>query len=305
MSAELKEIEFPLIDLKQCTTQEHCASLRACRVLPYWWYQAMGRSGANFSLPFQDNLGNWWYQVRPGFAWPVDVFEPMSRQTRVPYRQSYLGFQHVVTADEPTNSNLVINTITDLSQYGPGSISDKRRNAIRKGGRSCDVLAVERVQDEWLEGAVKAWNDLVDRTGWKHHRDAGMLRESWTQLLNQPAASILLAIDKETGSVAGFLITKIHGGTAYVDTIASNSDLLKSNPNDILMYTFLRNAQRLPGVRMVHYAIKSDVEHLEKFKTSLGFEHHPFPAYLHARPGLMSLLRIVKPQLYKRLTGQI
>lgn len=305
MWSEWKGIEFPQIELKHCSTQAHCESLQAQRTLPFWWYQALSRSGPHFSLPFQDKLGNWWYQVRPGFAWPVDIFQPITRRTQLPYRRSYLGFQHVVSADEPTNSTLVINTITDLSRYGPGSISDKRRNAIRKGGRCCEVLAVEQVEKRWLQGVVKAWNDLVDRTGWKNHRDVDMLRESWTQLLELPAANILLAIDKETGEVAGFLIIKIHGGTAYVDTIASNSELMKSNPNDILMYTFLRNAQRLPGVKMVHFAIKSNVEQLEKFKTSLGFEHQPFPARLHARPGLMQLLRLLRPQLYRRLTGQI
>ena len=114
----------------------------------------------------------------------------------------------------------------------------------------------------------------------------------------------MLALDKKTNEVAGFLITKAHGNTAYVDTIASNSGLLKSNPNDVLMYTFIRNAQQIPNVDKVHYAIKSDVAPLENFKTSLGFEHYQYPANLCTRPGMLTLLRVFRQQTYKRLTGQ-
>ncbi|MFH0980272.1 MAG: hypothetical protein V2A79_01870 [Planctomycetota bacterium] len=306
MSAPPKEIEFPRVPLKHCTTEEHCASLRAAGALPFWWYQDFGRSGRNSSLPFQDNLGHWWYQVRPGFAWPVNAFEVISsRGLRLPFRKTYLAYQHIVPQDEASNSMLVINTITDLAAYGSQSIDDKRRNAIRKGYRSCDVHVVDRVDDAWLHGAVKAWNDLVDRTGWRNRRDPAMLQSSWTRLLELPAATILLAIDKASGQVAGFLITKIYGQTAYVDTIASNSDLLKSNPNDLLMYTFIRNAQQLLSVNIMHYAIKSNVDPLEQFKRSLGFAHCSFPAVLRTRPGLLTALRLVYPGMYKRLTGRL
>ena len=95
------------------------------------------------------------------------------------------------------------------------------------------------------------------------------------------------------------------GDTAYSDTIASNTELLSSKPNDALMFTFVRRSIGLPGVTRAHYAIKSSVTALEEFKTSMGFTPHPFPAMLRARPGMMTLLRTFKPQLYKRLTGQL
>lgn len=304
-AASPKEIEYPSLNLRHSSTSDYCHSLLQARTLPFWWYQDTSRGGKNFSLPFQDAQGAWWYQVRPGYAWPVDAIDPLSTPRSLPYSKSYLAYQHVVASGEASNSTLVINTVVDLPAYSPESIDDKRRNAIRKGVRSCDVVQVERIEDAWLPGVAKAWNDLVDRTGWKHHRDGGMIRESWSKLLEIPAATMLLAIDRASGQVAGFLITKIYGQTAYVDTIASNSDLLKSNPNDVLMYTFIRNAQKCSGVTKVHYAIKSSVEHLEKFKTSLGFAHHPFPATLRARPGLLTALRILRPQLYRRLMGQL
>lgn len=270
-----------------------------------WWYQKLSNGGRHFSVPFQDNQGHWWYQVRPGFAWPVDAIDAVSAKgRRVPFSCSYLAYQHVVPDGEYRNSTLAVNTILDLPAYSARSIDDKRRNAIRKGFRSCEVIAVNAVDDKWLAGVTKAWNDLVDRTGWKTHRDAATVAESLKRLIECPAATFLLAVERASGRVAGFLITRILGETAYVDTIASNTELLKSNPNDILMYTFIRNAQRLPGIRKVHYAIRSNVTHLESFKTSLGFEPHPFPAMLWARPGLGTVLRLLNPRCYNRLTGR-
>lgn len=300
-----QEIEFPRIALRHCDTEQYGIALHKARTLPFWWYQDLSRGGRNFSLPFQDSHGGWWYQVRPGFAWPVDAIDPIAGGGRtLPYRATFLGYQFVVPDGEASNSTLVINTILDVPGYGVGSIDDKRRNAIRKGLRACEVVKVDAVDEAWVPGVVAAWNDLVGRTGWKSRRNATMVRETWTRLLDLPATTILLAIDRTSGRVAGFLITKVFGQTAYVDTIASSSDLLSSCPNDALMYAFIRNAQQIPAVRKIHYAIKSNVEPLERFKTSLGFAPNRFPARLCARPGLLLLLRGLRPQMYRRLTGQ-
>ena len=85
----------------------------------------------------------------------------------------------------------------------------------------------------------------------------------------------------------------------------SASDLLACRPNDILLYTFIRNAQELPGITKMHYAIKSNVETLERFKRDLGFTGHPFPAHLHLRRGMSLALSLAAPRLYRRIQGRL
>lgn len=178
---EPQDIEFPLLPLRHCTTEEHCRALLDARDLPFWWQHDLSR-GKNFSLPFQDSLGTWWYQVRAGFAWPVDATEAMpAASRRLPLSKTYLAYQHVVEGGEPSDSALVINMIMDLAAYGPKSISDKRR-AIRKGFRCCDVVVVDKVDDGWLPGALKCWNDLVERTGWRSARDESYIRATWSRI---------------------------------------------------------------------------------------------------------------------------
>jgi len=302
-----QEIEFPEVPLRRCTTEEYCTALHERGELPFWWWGRYGWRGRNFSLPFRDRAGHWWYEALPGFAWPVEILEPLpAAEVRVPLARSYWGYQHAVPEGASANGKLVINTIMDLAAYGPSSINDKRRNAVRKGLRSCDVVAVEAVDERWLVGAAGCWRDLVQRSGWNRPLDAGTLRRRWEDLFRLPGATTIMAFDRESGQVAGFLITKVYGRTAYVDTLASASELLHCNPNDALVYTFVRNAQRLPGVAQVHYAIKSTAPSLEKFKVSLGFEATALPARVCTRvPGALGLLRLVRLLKYKQLMGQL
>jgi hypothetical protein len=305
MSHAPEAIDVPTLPLKACAVQEHCRALIALKRLPYWWYQGASRLLGNYSLPLCDASGNWWFRVKPGFCWPADCFRPIeAAQACPPWRKTWVGYQHVVPDGAAPNSRLTINAILDLSQYGAGSIDAKRRNAIRKGFRACTLEVLASLDAATLAGCRGAWNDLSARTGWKHAADEATFQQTWRLVVGVPGASIVVGRDAASGEVAGFLITKIIGDTAYVDTIASRTDLLRTNVNDALMYAFLINAARLPGVTKAHYAIKSNVEALERFKTGLGFEAHPFPARLVLRPGVASFLRLVDPDKYYRLLGR-
>ena len=304
MADKPSDIDAPLLKLNVCSVEEHCRALIELKRLPFWWYQGTSRLLGNYSLPFRDANGNWWFQVKPGFCWPVDCFRPIEAGGAVPrYRKTYVGYQHILPAGSAANSHLRINAILDLPGYGAESISAKRRNAIRKGLKACNHELLATLDDNTSVGCRAAWNDLTARTGWKHAADEKGFSESWRILLDVPGVSVIVGRDAQSGEVAGFLVTKILGDTAYVDTIASRSDLLRTNVNDAVMYAFLINAAKLPGLRKAHYAIKSTVRSLERFKTGLGFEPHPFPAMLHLRPGIPTLLRIFAREKYHRMLG--
>ena len=298
------EIEAPDLALGHCSVEEHAEALIRLERLPLWWYQGTSRMFGNFSLPFQDRNGNWWYPVKPGLCWAVDCFRPIDPSSAsARYGKTFMGYQHVVASEEQANSHLVINAILDLGAYGGESVNAKRRNAIRKGFKACDLCLLDVSDTESLAGCREAWNDLTSRTGWKHAADEESFRESWKLLLTCPGVSVIVGREKESGQVAGFVVTKIIGDTAYVDTIASRSDMLKSNVNDAVMYAFLINAAKLPGVTKAHYAIRSTVTKLEKFKTGLGFEPHAFPAVTKLRPGVGCLLKTCFRAKYNRMVG--
>ncbi len=291
--------------LKACSVEEHCRALVAIRKLPFWWYQGVSRVFGNYSLPFQDCSGVWWYQVKPGLCWPVDFLRPIPASLPAPpMGNSYLGFQHVVGDEDEANSRLVINVVEDVSGYGPGAIDSKRRNAVRKGLKNCKLSVVAELDSETVNGCRMAWDELTGRTGWKKAADPAMFEQTWRAMLDCPGVSIILGRDAESGKVAGFLTVKIIGDTAYVDTIASRSDMLKTNVNDALMFAFVCSAAKLPGVRTAHYAIKSNVQSLERFKTGIGFTPVPFPAVTRLRGLAGPVVRMLFPTKYRRMVGQ-
>jgi len=305
MADQPREIDVPALKLNACCVEEHCRALLGLQRLPFWWYQGRSAVFGNFSLPFQDGAGHWWYQVKPGFCWPADCFRPMDpSRARPRFGRTFIGWQHVVADEAAANSRLTTNAILDLAAYGAHAIDAKRRNAVRKGFKACDLEVLSSLDERTLAGCRAAWNDLTARTRWKHAADERGFAESWRLLLDVPGVSIIVGREHVSGEVAGFLVTKIIGDTAYVDTIASRTDYLRTNVNDAVMYAFLVNAARLEGVSKGHYAIKSNVVNLERFKTGLGFVPHPFPARLRVRAGLATLMRLLVPAKFNRLIGR-
>ena len=306
MAPKPVEIEIPHLALNHCSVEEHCLALRNIKKLPFWWYQGTSKLFGNFSLPLKDRNGNWWYQVKPGLCWPVDFFKPIGLNRACPsFNKTYFGYQHLVDDDSQANSHLVINTIFDLKDYGIASVSSKRRNKIRQGLKYCRLEAPSRIDKKTLDVCRANWDDLSERTGWKHAAREGVFDDTWRMVLDCPGSSIILAREKASGEVVGFLIVKIIGDTAYNDTIAVGTNNLRTRANDALRYAFLANATKIPGVTKAYSAPTSFMGGLEEFKKALGYVPHPFPTNLRLRPGTGFVLRLLFPSKYRRLTGQL
>lgn len=303
---EPSEIEAPHLALRHCTVDVHARALIESGKLPFWWYQGTSLLLGNFSLPFIDDEGTWWYQVKPGLCWPVDFLRPLpDGHVSPPFRKSYMGFQHAVAASDQANSHLVINAILRLDSYGAPRIESKRRTTIRRGLRDCEIALLEAYDRETFAECRTAWNDLSRRTGWKRSLAQAEFDASWRLLLEIPGVSIIVGREKTSGAVAGFLITKIIGDTAYGDATATCTQMLETNVSSAMLYGFLENSSKLPGISKAHFAIKSNLTSLEGYKTSFGFEHHRFPARTELRPGIESVLKLLSRDRYNRMIGNI
>lgn len=302
---KVNPIESPILDLNYSSIEEHCLALCDAREYSFWWYQGRSSLFGNYSLPFRTEDGTWWYQVKPGLCWPSDFLKPMCDSKEViPFFKNYLGYQHVVSNSTMANSRLVINVIEKIRDYGPETVSTKRRNAIRKGLSDCIFEVLKHPSRETIEECRLAWNDLSRRTGWKNESDSAEFLRTWRFLLDCPGISVIVGRERVSGRVAGFLVTKIIGTTAYVDTIASRDFALGLNVNDVLIYAFVTSAARIAKVEKAHYAIKSRVESLERFKTGIGFTPIPFPAYTMLRVVPRLALKIIFNDKYKRMIGE-
>jgi len=305
MASKPLAVRVPDLHLNACSVDEHCEALLRIRRLPFWWYQGTSKIFGNFSVPFRDKMGNWWYQVKPGLCWPVETLKTIEPSRACPaFTKAYFGYQHLVADESEANSRLVLNTIFDLTDYGPEKLKSKRRNKIRNGLKNCTLELLETYNKEMFDECRATWDSLSIRTGWKELAKERTFDEQWRMLLDCPGVSIIIAREKTSGKIAGFILTKIIGDTAYSDTIASHTDMLQTRVNDALRYSFLANAKKLPGIKKAYSAIKSSLKGLEKFKEELGYEPYRFPANTHLRAGLETALRLFFPDKYNRMIGR-
>ncbi|HEY3347131.1 MAG TPA: hypothetical protein VGK71_05865 [Nitrospirota bacterium] len=299
-----QDIEVPLLKLRNASTDEHCEGLRYIKKSFFWWYMGMGGISWNYSVPFKDQSGKWWYQLKPGLCWPVEVLSPDHSGEEIPLPRKWLGYQHITHDESTSNSRMMINVIEDLPAFGPASITDKRRN-IRAGAKNCALELLERKNLKAAWECLEVWKNCNQRTGWKKRVDSRYFLKSWDMLFETPGVSVILGREAESGKAAGFLITKLVGDTAYVDTIASCTDLLNTRVNDLLMHSFLRSAQAQPEIKKAHYSLVSYIETLEKFKRSHGFRPVSYPAFTFLMPAVAQLIKYYNLQSYNRMMGKM
>ena len=304
MSQTRQPIDVDPILLNTATVDEFCSSLVAARTTPFWTYFLPEKMLGNYSLPYKAKDGTWWYQVKPGLSWPADVLSVRDTVPQLPLSKTFLGYQ-CITCRTIANASQCINVIDHLQTYNFENINAKRRNAIRKGIKCCTLEVISAYSDNVVDEMLSVWNDFVRRTKWKKVISRLLMDRILGRTLDLPGTTIIAGIDTTSGRIAGFLITKVIGDTAYVDTIASHSEYMGSNVNDLLVYSFVYSAKTCVNVTKVHYAIKSYDSKLEYFKTGMGFTPKKYPSLTILQPGVGKLLNIVSSRSYRRLMGSM
>jgi len=302
MTSENVALDTPGVALRAATIAEYCAYARHVRHNQFWWYFNGLAPYRGFSRPFADDTGRWWFCVKPGFAWPVSFFEPLPKPPERLPKKFLLGWQFPVDSAQ-SNSAVTMNVIHDLGNYGLGAVAESKRRAVRKGLRDQQLEVVHTQDPTVCTWASAVWNSHVERTSWNRKMTVAEFSRSWAELADWPGTTVVAAWPKgDHTHFCGWLIARVIDDTVYIDTIASATECMPHRPNDALIFTCL-SAARAQGIRHAHYSLKSDIASLEEFKRSLGFEPFPFPARLHLRPGVGTLLRLLRPAAYRRLLG--
>jgi len=296
--------ELPQLALSAATADAYCEAILSQRGVETWWYLTGLAPYRGYSRPFRDRTGRWWWCVKPHFAWPLDFFEPPARAVGPPRVKCLLGYQDRVPEDE-SDSRVWMNVIPDVRGYGVASVEANKRRAVRKGLKELELAVVDPGDPAVVAAAHEVWVSHVQRTGWNQPLTPARFRETWRQLANIPGTTVLTARDpRQAGLLCAWLIGRVVGGVAYVDTIASHTERLAKRPNDALVFAFVAGAARLPGVTRAHYSLVSSLGPLERFKRFLGFVPTAFPARLHVLAPLRLALRCLRPGIWARLRGE-
>jgi len=300
MTKNVKEIEYVKINMNCSSIFDYCAYMQKSKYNGFWWYLLPEKFFGNYSKPFQNQYGEWFFWIKPFFCWPVDFLK--NQASKPILSKSILGYQ-LRSDHENSNSFFSFRMIYDLKNYSEENISAKRRNLIRKGIERSYINTIDINNYEIIEHCLNIWNEHSARTGWKRKLNYNYFFSSWNELLQCPGTTILYIKEKETSRIIGWLIVKIIGEMAFIDTIATSTEKGRTNPNDSLIYTAIMNLKDIPKVKCVQYGLSSPIESLENFKESIGFKIIKLPSFLHVNPILKIFLKSFKPNVWERLRG--
>lgn len=156
--------------------------------------------------------------------------------------------------------------------YDFPSLRSRTRTQVRRGLEACTVERIAfsdlkrnylPLQQATLERQGRS-TESSEQKYWDNYIDSASKMtgsETWAAFVD--------------GEMAAYLISFMIGDIANLCIARSNTRLLKSYPNNALVFRYMSEVLRRPEVRGVDYgleSIESGGEKLERFKTGMGFE---------------------------------
>jgi hypothetical protein len=293
--------ESVIVPLNSCSDEDYCNAFSTIKKNGFWWYLFPSILYGNYSIPYKTNTNEWVFNVKPGLAWAVDFFKEYDHKISRKLSKNPLGLQ--VPIRGKTNSQIGFNIIQKLQEFDDDLLDPSKPRAIRKSLRKCSLKIINRNDDKKIHESLLVWNSLVRRTGWKKQLTLQQFQNSWYETISLPGTSIIACIDNEKDIVIGWLIAKLINNIAYIDTIASHSDFLGNRPNDLMVYSFIRSAQKNSNITIAHYSLVSQIKELERFKKSMGFKPVLIPVYSDINQMVSLTLRYLFKGKYNRMMG--
>jgi len=292
------------MDINISTVDQHCEFLRQEKHAGYWWCQALDFMGAQYSKPVRARDGRWWYGVKPGLYFPVEILKPSVNPAALKIGL-YFGRQYRVEPPHESNSFLKLNMIDDLQAYSIRSVSKSKRSKIRSAEKSCEVMLLKGDINKKLLGILwGSWNENYRRTQWKKGLDLKGFVNRFMPHYHAPGVNILIAKRKSDELVLGYYIFKVVDGVFYGDSIVTNDASKSYHINDFLRFKAMRSAA-ICGVSTAYSSLVSNVENIERFKKSLGFVATAYPACLELNPVSEKVIKIFMSDSFKRLKGDL
>lgn len=184
--------------------------------------------------------------------------------------------------------------------YDLTTLSAKSRNQTRRGLENCEIRELSR--QELLEHAPELNRETLNRQG-------RLLTEKQQQYWDNYYQKIVVAEGATAwgayvrNELAAFLISFNMGDCENILIVRSKTALLKYYPNNALIYDFVYQKMRSPGVNEISIGLESiqaDMESLDKFKTGMGFKKVPIGQCVAFHPWIARFLSPLTLKILKR-----
>ena len=245
----------------------------------------------------------YWTEIARGFYQPIHWLAQLLPEQAHPPGQLWWGFRAALFPGGAacTNGTIPIHVLSDIENYGPHSLSSKRRSQLRRCRRVATI--VELMDPQLLrEQGHKVVQSARHRTRYAKPPSHDAYIASLATYI-QPGRRLVLA-GMVDGTLGGYLAGFAVDGTAYIDEVHLATEFLSSDLGTGLVVDFVQICQRSGGIGKVVYGLHArENESLCAFKQKMLFRVQHIPARVRINPVIGTLLRWRYPHKYYRLTG--
>jgi hypothetical protein len=248
--------------------------------------------------------GMWWREVKPFFYQPAWFMMSAIPRLNVPKPWSALGgYYHVVVDGAFSNGSIVVNEISNLKTFQLESLPKNVRHDIRRGLSHLEIREVSNLEDLLRDGyrIYLAWEMRAGSVRATRSRFT-VFRKWITRSYHHPHNLILGAY--HDNRLIAYVMGHAVDGTAGLAKSFTDPDFYHRGASTTLIYAFAQVSKQTPSIRKLCNGLKSTKSSLERYKARLGFQQVSYPAFIHLRMGIRSLVRWWMPDQYRRLMGQ-
>lgn len=247
--------------------------------------------------------GTWWVESHPFFFRPLLPFSRLApEEARYPLRSRFGGVQHVVPEGVAGNSTKRYFVFPDPQGYDLASLPHSRANKIRKGQRS---FQWRRITDQatFVDEAHPVYAVFAQRTryGFKSERKFRHEFAKWAgALFAHPKVAIRGAYrdDRLCAASVFCLVDDLLVNLVYF----SDTESQRLQVHDFVLHQ-LRTEAAATDARIIYMGPYTGVEGVDRAKRIRGCTLISRPTYLRLNPVAAILLRLFRPQIHARLSG--
>lgn len=249
--------------------------------------------------------GVFWRRVRPFFYRPMQPFLPLELNSVQPPRPArWGGWQCVVTDSARANSAMAFLMFRNAENYCLDELEKKRRWEVRTAKRFFSVRLLACAEE--LYPAHEVFVEFQRRTGYRYRSDRVNPQRfyQWAQeVFRHPKVKVLGAFTGPCLQAVG-IVHRV-GDTMNFSTFFAASEALRRHVASLMLHVVRVLAAEPPSVHRVFAGMKkwgTDAS-VDEFYLQRGCELKVLPAFYHVNPLVCCLLRLLRPDQWRRLTS--
>ena len=244
-----------------------------------------------------------WREVRPFFYRPLAPFCAYDEASTTRQFRKFAAFQHGVLDGQPSNSYLNSIVFDDLRNYDPGKLHRNAQRNLKAAQKNGLVAARLTDEKQFVEQGYELYLSFYRRAKYEFATDRTRKEgfAKWARALFQfPDMPIIGAFQGD--QLLGFEMSCRIGDTVIRKTMVHSDKGLELRTPDLLLH-YCRVAAREDRGIVLLYDSGLSTAGIDEFKLRRGARVTAVPAYLHANPLLLALVKKFAQGNYQRLVG--